>query len=120
MPHRVNGILSGLVNVRGELLLSVALDVMLGLATPAGGSVSKDETTKGRLLVCNRDGNRLAFFVSEVHGVHHYHPRDLRDIPATLAKATVTYTVGILHWRDHAVGCLDDELLFYAFSKGLA
>jgi len=120
VPHRVDGILNGLVNVRGELLLCVALEVMLGLERSPDGNRPKDQTTRERLLVCNREGNRLAFFVSEVDGVHHYHPRDLKDVPATLSKAASTYTVGVLHWKDRAVGCLDDELLFYALSKGLA
>ena len=54
------------------------------------------------------------------HFVHHYHPRDLKDVPATLAKAAATYTVGVLQWNGQTVGCLDDELLFYALSKGLS
>jgi chemotaxis-related protein WspD len=120
VPHRVDGILRGLVNVRGELLLCVALGVMLGLERSPERDPPKDQATIERLLVCNREGNRLAFFVSEVHGVHHYHPRDLKDVPATLAKTAATYTVGVLHWKGRTVGCLDDELLFYAFSKGLA
>jgi chemotaxis-related protein WspD len=120
VPHRVDGILSGLVNVRGELLLCVALDVMLGLERSPEGKTSKDQTTRERLLVCNREGKRLAFFVSEVAGVNHYHPRDLKDVPATLAQAAATYTHGVLHWKDQTVGCLDDELLFYALSKGFA
>jgi chemotaxis-related protein WspD len=116
LPHHVNGVLKGLVNVRGELLLCAALDVLLGLPAESG---TNDHTTSGRLLVCNREGNRLAFIVSEVHGVHHFHPRDLKDVPATLAKAAATYTVGVLHWEDKTVGCLDDELLFYALDRGL-
>jgi chemotaxis-related protein WspD len=116
-PHHSDGVLKGLVNVRGELLLCVALDVLLGV--PAE-SRPKDQTTMGRLLVCNREGNRLAFFVSEVHGVHHFHPRELKDVPATLTKAAATYTVGVLHWKTMTVGYLDDELLFYALNKGLA
>ena len=120
LPHHAGGVLSGLVNVRGELLVCVALDVLLGLEKSTEATRSKDHTAKERLLVCNRDGSRLAFFVSEVYGVHHFHPRDLKDVPATLARAAATYTAGVLHWKDKTVGCLDDELLFYALNKGLA
>jgi chemotaxis-related protein WspD len=120
VPHHVDGALSGLVNVRGELLLCVALDVLLGLVKSPEENRSKKQTTNGRLLVCNRGGDRLAFFADEVHGVHRFHPRDLKEIPATVAKAAATYTVGLLQWKDKTVGCLDDELLFYAFNKGFA
>jgi len=120
VPHHADGALSGMVNVRGELLLCMALDVLLGLAQSPEENRSKEQTTKGRLLVCNRGGDRLAFFADEVHGVHRFHPRDLKEIPATVAKAAATYTVGLLQWKDKTVGCLDDELLFYAFNKGFA
>jgi chemotaxis-related protein WspD len=120
LPRHVGGVLRGLVNVRGELLLCVALDVLLGLAKSPEAQTSKDQTTKERLMVCNREGDRLAFFVSEVDGVYRFHPRDLKEVPATLAKGAATYTVGLLPWKDRTVGCLDDELLFYALNKGFA
>ena len=58
--------------------------------------------------------------VDEVFGVHRYHPRELRPAPATLAESKVTYTTGLLPWRDRTVGCLDDELLFYTLNKSLS
>lgn len=120
LPHRLDGILSGLVNVRGELLLCVALDVLLGLSKSPEELREKDKQSKERLLVCNRGGDRLAFIVNEVHGVHRFHPRDQKDVPATVARAAATFTVGLLQWMDKTVGCLNDELLFYALNKRLA
>jgi chemotaxis-related protein WspD len=117
LPHHRGGLLSGLVNVRGELLLCVSLEVLLGPEKAAG--VQKG-VSQGRLLICNSRGGRLAFPVSEVHGVHRYHPGDLRDAPATLAGTAGVYIVGVLPWKDRTVGCLDDELLLYALDKGLA
>ena len=117
LPHHRGGILSGVVNVRGELLLCVSLEALLGLETAAA---AKKGSSLGRLLICNPRGGRLAFPVSEVHGVHRYRPGDLRDAPATLAKAAGIYITGVLPWKDKTVGCLDDELLFYALNKGLA
>jgi chemotaxis-related protein WspD len=116
LPHRRGGTLSGLVSVRGELVLCVSLEALLGLEKAA----EKKGNSLSRLLICNPPGGRLAFPVSQVHGVHHYHPADLRPSPATLAKAAGVYIVGVLPWNDRTVGCLDDELLFYAFDKGLA
>ena len=120
LPHRLGGILSGLVNVRGELLLCVALDVFLGLSQSPEELRERDKATKERLLVCNRGGDRFAFIVNEVHGVHRFHPRDQKDVPATVARAAATFTVGLLQWMDKTVGCLNDELLFYALNKRLA
>jgi chemotaxis-related protein WspD len=120
LPHRADGILRGLVNVRGELLLCVALDVLLGLEKSSEANGPKSQSTKEQLIICNRKGDKVAFFVSEVHGLHRFRPRDLKEVPSTVAKAAATYTVGLLHWKDRTVGCLDDELLFYALNKRLA
>ena len=120
LPHRRGGILSGLVNVRGQLLICVELGTILGLEKVAGARRTEKQISRGRLLICNRKGDRLAFRADEVYGVHRYHPRHLRDVPATLARAAGVYTLGILPWNDRTVGCLDDELLFYAMNKGLA
>jgi chemotaxis-related protein WspD len=120
VPHHRGGILSGLANVRGELLLCVSLGILLGLEKADRVHRTEKRTSDGRLLICNRKGDRVAFRVDEVHGLHRYHPRELRDVPATLSKAAGAYIVGLLPWRDRTVGCLDEELLFYALNKGLA
>jgi chemotaxis-related protein WspD len=121
LPDHRGGILSGLVNVRGELLICVALGVILGLDKAAEGQEIGKLTSAERLMICKRGDARLAFQVSEVHGLHRYHPRDLRSPPATLAKAAACiYTLGVVPWKDRIVACLDDELLFYTLNKGLA
>ncbi len=120
LPHRAGGIVAGLVNIRGELLVCASLGALLGLDEAADGKRKAGRRIYRRLLVANRNGNRLAFPVDEVFGVHRYHPRELRPAPATLAESTVTYTTGLLPWRERTVGCLDDELLFYTLNKSLA
>jgi chemotaxis-related protein WspD len=121
LPGHRGGILSGLVNVRGELLLCVALGVVLGLDKSAQAQETSKSTSLERLMICKRGDARIAFQVSEVHGLHRYHPKDMRNAPATLARATGgIYMLGVLPWKDRMVGCLDDELLFYTFNKGLA
>jgi chemotaxis-related protein WspD len=120
LPGHRGGILSGLVNVRGELLVCVALEAVLGIDKDAEKPAAS-KFSNGRMMICKRGNARLAFHVSEVYGLHRYHPRDLRSPPATLAKAEKgIYTLGVLPWNDRIVGCLDDELLFYTLNKGLA
>jgi chemotaxis-related protein WspD len=121
LPHRRGGILGGLVNVRGELLLCVALEVLLGLEKAPAAQERAQGAIHPLLLVCNRKGDRLAFPVNEVFGVHRYSHTDLRDVPATLANAAAgAYTVGLAPWKGRTVGCLDSELVFYGLNKGLA
>ena len=37
-----------------------------------------------------------------------------------MGKDAGAYMAGLLPWRDSTVGCLDDELLFYALNKDLS
>jgi hypothetical protein len=54
-----------------------------------------------------------------VKGVERYHVRDLEARPATVLKATTTYTTAVLPREAGSVGMLDLELLFYKVNRGL-
>lgn len=120
LPHRQDGVVKGVVNIRGELVVCVSLATVLGLAGEPAAMREPGRRMYGLALVANRAGNRLAFPVDEVHGVLRYQPGELRPLPATLAESRVTYTLGLLPWGDRTVGCLDDELLFYTLNRSLA
>jgi chemotaxis-related protein WspD len=117
LPHRRQGIVLGLVNIRGELLICASLGRLLGLEpeTPRGQS----RTVYDRLLVVASEGNRLTFPVEEVHGIHRFHRDDLKEPPATVAQSAQTYTQGIFPWREHTVGFLNPGLLFNTLDQGL-
>jgi chemotaxis-related protein WspD len=112
LPHRTGGIILGLASVRGELLICIALGQLLRLevavAPPPIGSGSGHR----RLLVIRRDHVRAVCPVDEVHGIHRFHPRELKDAPSTVARAATTYSRALLPWRERSVGLLDDERLF--------
>ncbi len=119
LPHQRNGVVLGIANVRGELLVCVSLSALLGVAKP--GTVETAPRGKERLLVAGAaDGERLVFPVDEVHGVHRYDSTDLGDAPATIAKAASTYTRAMLSWEHKSVGLLDHELLFESLNRCLS
>jgi chemotaxis-related protein WspD len=118
VPHR-GGPLAGLVNIRGELLLCVRLDQVLGLTADAEAVAtaptpdSRQLTTPGkRLIVARRDGDVWVFPVDEVDQVYRFSAGEVTRAPATLARAAARLTEAVFVWRGHAVGCLDDARLF--------
>jgi chemotaxis-related protein WspD len=120
IPHHNGGSLNGLTNIRGELVLSISLGHFFQMEKPSDATDGQANATRGRVLICGRDGHRFAFPVTEVHGVHKYLPANLRQVPATLARAGAgSFVLGVLPWGDKTVACLDDQLLFYALEKGL-
>jgi chemotaxis-related protein WspD len=124
LPHRRNGPVLGITNVRGELLICVSLAKLLGLedVPPVPNSPTRNATdaTAGRLLVIGRGDSRVAFPVSAVHGVHHYNIRDLSAVPTTLAKSAASYTTAIVQWDGHSVACLDADKLLSALDRAVS
>jgi chemotaxis-related protein WspD len=119
LPHRRNGVVLGLASVRGELLVCASLRHVVGAEPLAAATHEPSDTVYRRLLVLRREAVRVVCPVDEVHGIHRFHPRELKDLPTTVAKATVTHSTAILAWRGHSVGTLDDQLLFYTLKRSL-
>lgn len=119
LPHRRNGTLLGIVNVRGELLICVSLAPLLGIAGEPSAK-SDDKHRQERLLVIRHESLRVAVVVSEVHGTHRFPAKRLQEVPATVAHAAAAHTRAILPWEDKAVGCLDEARLFQALQRSLA
>jgi chemotaxis-related protein WspD len=120
LPHRRNGNLLGLTNVRGELLICVSLNNVLGIEREAQTQKRRDLAIYRRLVVIHDKDSRIVFPVDEVHGIHRYSAGELKQVPATVAKAAAPYTKAMLPWNGRAIGCLDDQLLFYALNRSLA
>ena len=120
VPHRRNGVVLGLTNIRGELLACVSLREVLSLQAAKAGKRDQLQAAGGRFMVIQREGSRLVCPVDEMHGILRFHRRQQLPLPATLAKATATYTLALLPWQQQTVGLLDDQLLFYTLNRSLA
>jgi chemotaxis-related protein WspD len=118
LPHRRQGIVLGLVNIRGELLICISLGRLLGLEKRAAGETHR--TVYERLLVVNWEGNRLVFPVDEVEGIYRFQARELKEPPATLAKFSLSHTQGLLLRQQRTVGVLNAASLFPALNRSLS
>jgi len=110
LPHRRNGAVLGLTNIRGQLLVCTSLKALLGIET-------KEPLVGGRMMVLQHNGLASACPVDEVHGLEQFHVSELRSAPATLAAAAGTFTRTVLAWRTRSVGMLDVELLFHSINR---
>jgi chemotaxis-related protein WspD len=117
LPHRRSGVVLGIVNVRGELLICAALERLLGLESSTRQKRSR--TMFKRLLVADWAAQRFAFPVEEVHGVYRFHEQDLREPPATVARSGFNCSSGVFPWRNFTVGFLDPDALFASLNRNL-
>lgn len=109
LPHKRNPALLGLVNIRGELVVCVAIaPLLLGF---------KNETAEGRMIVIRHSGGRLACPVDEVQHTHHYAPDSLEPVPATVSRSASSLTRGLLLWQGRRVACLDEQALLEALGR---
>jgi len=118
LPHRRHGVVLGLANIRGELLICVSLGHLLALENPMPRGTLR--TVHQQLLVVNWDGERFVFPVDAVGGIHRFDPHHLQGPPATLAKSKFSCSRGILSWEQKSVGLLDPSLLFSSLNRSLA
>lgn len=120
IPHRRDGVVLGLANIRGELLVCLSLHEMLSVRMSSAGAAEQGEAAAGRLLVMQRDGTRAVCPVDEVHGIERVFESDLGPVPSTVRGSAATYTHALLTWRTHAVGLLDEQVLFQAVNRSVA
>ncbi len=115
LPHRRDALVSGLVNIRGELLVCVSLPAALGLSLSPGPL-----SATARHAVIGRGADRFVFSADEIAGLHRFDDEAVAPVPATLAHAHAAHTRGMLHWRERPVGLLDEGLLFRTLNRSLA
>jgi chemotaxis-related protein WspD len=118
IPHRTSGVLLGLVNVRGTIQLCVSIAALLGIEQPESPAETPDGAGP-RLLVIGRDGQRWAFVVDAVYGIHRLASESLLEVPATAAKLPSGLTKAIFTWRETHAGLLDDQRLFEALRRSV-
>lgn len=117
LPHRSNELFLGLVNIRGEILLCVALSNLLDLEATTDSSQNLSSVASKRMVVVASEENRWVFTVDEVCGVHRFQLSELQNTPVVISKATEAYTKGVILWQGHKVNYLDSDLLFYTLNR---
>lgn len=117
IPHRDSRILLGIVNVRGEIHLCIALGSLLGIEPEEAKSESK---MRRRMLTATINEQPMAFEVDEISGVHSYHPDELKSVPATLPKEISACSMGLLPHNERHIAILDTRLLAEKISRSLS
>lgn len=120
LPHRREGVLLGVVNVRGELLACVSVGRLLGIEKGVGTRAALPGKAAGRMLVVSHDGERYAFPVTEVRGVQHLVLPAEPPAPALDDQVMGAAGRSRAVWRGQSVCCLDEGKLFAALKRSLA
>lgn len=117
IPHRSSLILLGLVNIHGKIQLCVSLKNLLGLNEEENHKENRERKTFKRMMVLEWEGENWGSPVDEVQGVHRFQTSELRNVPETVAKTSISFTKGIIEYQDNNVGYLDHELIFSSLKR---
>lgn len=115
IPHRSRGVLRGVCNIQGELVLSSDLHRLLGLPARA-----EQASESSRMVVIGPPDNSWAFEVDEVVGIENVDAAAVREPPVTVAHALHDFTHGVTDIAEHSVTILDGDRVLAGFKAGLA
>lgn len=118
LPHRNDGIVLGLVNVSGMLIVCTSPQRLFAAASAPEEADARIRFP--RLLVIQQEKRRFALTVDEVHGVERYASSVLEPLPATTAQAIASYAQAILPWRGRRIGLIDPTRLFAGLERAAA
>jgi chemotaxis-related protein WspD len=116
IPHRSDHVLLGVTSVGGALHLCVSLKELLVIDEAPDGK-EKAEKKLERFLVLEHQEEVWVAIADEVAGLHRFPLQKLRPAPATVSKAAVSYTRGLVRVGEREAGLLDHELLFYHLKR---
>ncbi|MBL9169850.1 MAG: purine-binding chemotaxis protein CheW [Verrucomicrobiales bacterium] len=120
IPHRRQGVVKGVVNVRGQLVICVSLTAALGLEPLPVTPDRPGSHGQMRLLIADHDRDRFAFPVDEIHGILRLRPGELQDLPATVGHNPSRCVSGVLSWQGKSIGLLEEGRLFDLLNRSLA
>lgn len=124
VPHRVGGVLEGIVNIRGQLQLCVSAHRLLGIDEAPRDTAASAFGEALRLLVVERRAaaaeERWVFAADDVAGVHRVERTAMRMVPSTVSQSGARYCRALFDWQEGTVGVLDDTRFFDSLSDHLA
>jgi chemotaxis-related protein WspD len=116
LPHRSDGVLLGMVNIRGQLRICVSARRLLGVDdAPPDPAAAKLE----RFVILQDRADQWVFPVDHVLGVLRLAHTALGEVPATFGKAS-SFSRAVFPWGDHTVGLLDEARLLPALRSACA
>lgn len=115
IAHRANGAIEGLVAIRGELHLSVALIEVLSL-----GQRSEVGGDKSRLLLLTPDASPpIAFRASEVIGLRPIRVAAIEEVPSSLPPTLTRCLQGVVPFDHGRMALLDAAALLQALDEAV-
>jgi chemotaxis-related protein WspD len=113
LPHRRDGVVLGLANIQGQLLVCAALGQILKLddaGAPAQGAALP------RMLITRQGNANTVYPVDEVRGVQHFSPDEMLAVP----RAGAAHVRAVVSRQTESISLVDEDLLLSTVNRSLA
>lgn len=121
IPHRTSGILRGLCNIRGELVLCVDLRRLLGLPSRAGpADPPPAESDPRRMIVIGSADAPWVFEADALVGVERIDPGAVLPPPVTVEHAMGAFVAGLIDVEGTRATLLDADRVLAGFKAGIS
>ncbi len=107
IPHSTSNVVSGIVNISGEVRLCYSLASLLGVDE----HYSEPDSSYPRMLVIELDGELFVFPVNAVSGLEYYAESMLTPAPATVAGERREFLLGMFSSGKRQVALLNPDTL---------
>jgi chemotaxis signal transduction protein len=121
VPNRAPGVLRGLCNIRGELVLCADLRLLLGLpAREDSAGPSEPESDLRRMVGIGPADAPWVFEVDSLIGIERIDPNALAAPPMTVEHGLGVFVAGLADIEDTRTTILDADRVLAGFRAGLA
>lgn len=120
IPHRTSGLLRGVCNIRGELVLCADLRRLLGLPEAAAAEGPAVDVDPRRMVMIGPAGDSWVFEVDSLVGIDRIDPGALAAPPVTVGHALGAFVAGLADIEGLRVTVLDEQRVLAGFRADLS
>lgn len=120
IPHRASGLLRGLCNIRGELVLCADLHRLLGMPERRERDPLSADADQRRMILIGPADASWVFEADELFGIERIDPASMLAPPITVERALEAFVAGLADIDGVRATVLDADRILSGLQAGLA
>lgn len=116
VPFRTNEVFKGIINVNGELLLSISITGLLSIEKYIDSDI---DLAKRKIIVIKKNQQRYAFEANEFIGVVKVPQSQIQKERTTISESQNPFFIDTFSYQGIKISLIEQEQLFAAIEKAL-
>jgi len=99
--YRAREYISGVINLRGQIVSIIDLKKRLGLSA---GDVSKNQ-----VVVVKAQGENVGLLIDEINDIVGVDPKDMEEVPANIAGVNKSFFLSVFKTKENLIPVIDTK-----------